>query len=133
MKKEVEVVAGIVKYIDEILCVQKGEHKHSYMSFKFEFPGGKIENNESYIDALKRELKEELDLNIEVSEDNYFMRVDHEYEDLKIHMYVYECFVKNKNLVLNEHYDYKWLKVESLNTLDWVDADKSIKDKLMKG
>ena len=65
MKKLVEVVAAIIVHNDEILCVQRGPNKYAYISEKFEFPGGKIEPGEDQVSALKRELNEEL--NVEIS------------------------------------------------------------------
>ena len=58
--KEISVVAAIIKHDDKILCVQRGQGKYAYVSNKFEFPGGKIENNETQHEAIIREIKEEL-------------------------------------------------------------------------
>ena len=58
--KKIEVVAGIIFFEDKILCVQRPKNKLTYISEKFEFPGGKIEKNETNIEALNRELLEEL-------------------------------------------------------------------------
>ena len=60
--KELEVVAGIVICDDEILCMQRNQAKYNYISYKFEFPGGKIQPSESPTEALKRELTEELEI-----------------------------------------------------------------------
>jgi len=63
MKKKIEVVAGIIYFGDKILCVQRPKNKLTYISEKFEFPGGKIEKGEANKEALKRELIEELCIN----------------------------------------------------------------------
>ena len=60
--KKIEVVAAILCFEDKILCVQRAESKLPYISKKFEFPGGKIEQGESQKEALKRELIEELNM-----------------------------------------------------------------------
>ena len=60
--KKIEVVAGIIYFEDTILCVQRPENKLTYISKKFEFPGGKIELGETQKEALKRELLEELNI-----------------------------------------------------------------------
>ena len=66
--KKIEVVAGIIRNGDYILCCQRGYNKLSYLSEKWEFPGGKIEPNESLMGALARELKEELGIKISSSD-----------------------------------------------------------------
>ena len=65
--KSIEVVAAIIYYKDKILCVQRGENKYPYISNKFEFPGGKLENGETKTEALKREISEELNMDIQQS------------------------------------------------------------------
>ena len=67
-KKTVEVVAAVIWNGDEILCVQRGESKLNYISKKWEFPGGKLEQGESESEALLREIKEELNVDVEVQE-----------------------------------------------------------------
>jgi len=128
--KELEVVAGIVVCVDEILCLQRNQAKYDYISYKFEFPGGKIEPGESAIEALSRELIEELDMQVIVSENNFFLNVQHTYPDFKINMHSYICQVKNKEFKLKEHYSYIWLKKAELDKLDWLPADEPIVKKL---
>ena len=66
MKKHYTVSAAIIIENKKILCVQRNKGKYDYISYKYEFPGGKIEINESQIDALHRELKEELDISVDI-------------------------------------------------------------------
>ena len=80
--KKVEVVAGIIYSNSEILCVQRGPNKLVYISEKFEFPGGKIEANETREEALKRELFEELE--IEPTVMSNYSTVVHEYPDFEL-------------------------------------------------
>jgi 8-oxo-dGTP diphosphatase len=63
--KTIEVVAAIIIFDNKILCVQRGENKREYISKKYEFPGGKVEDGETKTEALKREILEELNMDIE--------------------------------------------------------------------
>ncbi len=99
--KNIEVVAGIIFFKNHILCVQRPKNKLHYISEKYEFPGGKIEYGETPVDALKRELFEEL--NIFVNVKSFFITVDYEYPDFKLKMHSFICEVKTKELKLNEH------------------------------
>ena len=127
--KHLNVVAGIICHGDEILCMQRPASKYEYISLKYEFPGGKIEPGESKVEALKRELIEEMDMEVEVGEP--FLTVNHAYPDFELTMHSYICKVNKKDFVMKEHNDFKWLKKENLLQLDWAMADKPIMEKLM--
>ncbi|AWG22353.1 DNA mismatch repair protein MutT [Flavobacterium faecale] len=127
--KKVQVVAAIILCKDQILCVQRPKNKFSYISEKFEFPGGKIEKGETQEDALHRELLEEL--NITTSIKSLFLTVIHEYPDFELTMHSYICEVKNKELKLNEHIAKEWLTIDELKKLDWAAADIPIVNKLI--
>ena len=128
--KEIEVVAAIIKHNNKILCTQRDVSKNEEVSFKWEFPGGKIEVGETQEEALAREIKEEL--NIEVNIEKYFMEVNYIYPSFKLKMYTYLCNTQTDNIELLVHKDYKWLRNDELNTLDWAPADKPIINKLME-
>ena len=127
--KKVEVVAAVIVKDSKILCVQRGFSKLDYISKKWEFPGGKIEENESFEDALIREIQEELRLKIKV--EKLFLTVDHTYQDFHLTMHSYLCETENTELTLTEHLDFKWLEKEGLLALDWAAADVPIVNKLM--
>jgi 8-oxo-dGTP diphosphatase len=127
--KKVEVVAGVIFCADEILCVQRPQNKLHYISEKFEFPGGKIEEGETKEEALHRELSEELNLLIKIK--SFFLTVVHPYPDFELTMHSFICEVDSKDVTLNEHIDQKWLKINALNQLDWAAADVPIVDKLV--
>lgn len=131
--KKIEVVAGIIVFQKEILCMQRNKGKYEYVSYKFEFPGGKIEPGESHIEALKRELKEEMDMVVAVEEKDFFLTVQHQYPDFEVTMHNYVCKVMNKTFVRKEHIDHKWLTQEKLTTLDWAPADIPIVEKIVGG
>ncbi len=126
--KHIEVVAGVIYQEDKILCVRRGKHKFDYLSLKFEFPGGKIEDGETKEDALLREIKEELEMNIEIQKE--FLTVFYEYPDFKITMYSFICRCKSDDFILKEHVEFKWLLNTELSSLDWADADIPIVKKL---
>lgn len=127
--KKIEVVAGIIHFKNEILCVQRPQSKLSYISEKFEFPGGKIESGETRKEALKRELEEELSIVPEINE--LCLTVTHTYPDFELTMHAYQCEVDSKEIVLHEHIDEKWLTLSELSKLDWAEADIPIVEKLL--
>lgn len=131
--KKIEVVAAIIVFENEFLCMQRSINKYDYLSYKYEFPGGKVEAGERRVDALKRELREEMDMEVAVEEKDFFMTVHHEYPDFEIVMHSYVCKVNHKEFVRKEHYDHKWLVRIELPTLDWAPADLPIVSKLMSG
>jgi len=128
--KKLEVVAAIIIFNNKILCLKRGYSKFDYLANKYEFPGGKIEAKESEEAALKREIMEELDMEISISEK--FLSVNHFYDDFEILMHSYICSSKDTKFKLNEHIDFKWLKINELSSLIWADADIPIVKKLLK-
>ena len=127
--KHYEVVAAIIFNDDKILCVQRNSSKYSYISNKFEFPGGKIEIGETKFQALYREIFDELNLKIEIK--NEFLSVFHQYPDFEITMHSFLCKADSSNLILKEHIDFKWLNKNKLLDLDWAAADVPIVEKLI--
>ena len=127
--KCIEVVAAIIVNDNKILCVLRGENKYDYISKKFEFPGGKIEDGESKVAALKREIFEELKMDV-ISADE-FITVVHKYPDFNLIMHGYMCTCRDTSLVLSEHIDFKWLNKSELVNLDWAAADIPIVEKLL--
>jgi 8-oxo-dGTP diphosphatase len=128
--KKIEVVAAIICFKNEILCVQRPENKLNYISKKFEFPGGKIESGETKEIALRRELIEELNITPEIS--NSFLTVVHTYPDFELTMHSFICKANSKELKLNEHISSIWLTINDLERLDWAEADIPIVKKLIK-
>lgn len=127
--KQIEVVAAIIIKDNRILCTQRSKHKYSYISEKFEFPGGKIEEGETEIQALEREIKEELSIVIEVRDK--FLTVEHAYPDFLIKMHSYICSCNSEKIRFLEHINHCWLFKEELMKLDWAAADIPIVKKLL--
>lgn len=128
--KTIEVVAGII--LDErgrIFCVQRGESSKPYISKKWEFPGGKLEAGETREEALIRELKEELRIDVDSFE--FVITIDHSYPDFRLIMHSFKCRILNdKEPELTEHLQSKWLIPSDLDVLDWAAADVPIVEAL---
>jgi 8-oxo-dGTP diphosphatase len=127
--KTFEVVAAIIIYNNKVLCVQRGENKHEYISKKYEFPGGKMEIGETKEETIKREILEELDMIIETKEE--FITVTHQYPDFILTMHSFICKCDSPTLTLTEHINHMWLNKNELEKLDWAAADIPIMRKLM--
>ena len=119
--KTIEVVASIILREEKVLCVQRPDNSKEYISRKWEFPGGKVEQGEDRIQALKREIFEEL--HIEIQSIEFLMTVEHTYPDFYLAMHAYTCEISSGEPVLTEHVDLKWLSVDELAELDWAAAD----------
>ncbi len=125
MMKTIEVVAAIIQDGDKILATQRG-----YGDFKggWEFPGGKMEKDESPEEAVVREIHEEL--NVEVTVGQLVETVEFDYPNFHLTMHCFLCLIKEGSLVLNEHMAAKWLTKETLDTVDWLPADQGVVEKL---
>ena len=128
--KNLNVVAAIIIHNGQILCMQRGQAKQDYISYKYEFPGGKIELGETRTEALRRELKEEMNIEVKIAEEDYFMTINHSYPDFELTMHSYICHVDTKEFVRKEHIDHQWVIPQELNTLEWVPADYPIVERL---
>jgi 8-oxo-dGTP diphosphatase len=126
--KEVHVTAAVIIKENKILCVQRNENKYDYISKKWEFPGGKVEENEQLEETIKREIHEELNLNIDVK--SFLIQVNHQYPDFQLKMDTFICEITSGFIKLNEHIDFKWLSTNELSDLDWAAADFPVVKKI---
>lgn len=116
--KEIKVVAAIIQKENKILATKRGYGEFINM---WEFPGGKIELGETKEQALVREIKEEL--NIEISVDKFAIDIEYQYPNFYLFMSCFMCSIKEGSIELLEHNDGKWITKEELNTLNWLPAD----------
>jgi 8-oxo-dGTP diphosphatase len=122
--KKIEVVAAVIQHKGKILAVQRGPAKYDYTSEKWEFPGGKMEARESQEQTIIREIKEELDMEINVGPK--LITVEHSYPDFHLTMHTYMCETNQSEPKLTEHLAYQWLEKSELMKLDWAGADVPI-------
>jgi 8-oxo-dGTP diphosphatase len=116
--KEIKVVAAIIQKENKILATKRGYGEFINM---WEFPGGKIESGETKKQALVREIKEEL--NIEINVDKFAIDIEYQYPNFYLFMSCFMCSIKEGSIELLEHNDGKWITKEELNTLNWLPAD----------
>ena len=125
--KRIEVVAAIIHDADgRIFATQRG-----YGDWKdyWEFPGGKMEPGETPEQALKREIWEELETRIEI--ERFVTTVEYDYPAFHLTMHCYWCHVESGSLTLKEHEAARWVNNESIYSIDWLPADKTILKSLL--
>ena len=117
--KIIEVAAAVIYRAGEIFATQRG-----YGDYKdgWEFPGGKIQAGESPEEALAREIREELDTEIQVG--SLIAQIEYDYPEFHLSMACYWARVVRGNLVLKEHEASRWLSVEKVEKIDWLPADR---------
>ena len=118
----IKVVCGIIYKDDKILLTRRKKGK-SLEGF-WEFPGGKVEKEETDTVALKRELKEELEL--EISELNYFSENKHNYNTFSIHLVAYKCTALDDPKKLVDHDKFEWVMVNEIGDFNLADADRPL-------
>ena len=125
--KTVRVVAAVIRKDDKIFATQRG-----YGEFKdgWEFPGGKIEDGETPEQALAREIKEELDTEIQVGK--LIDTIEHDYPKFHLSMDCFWCEIMQGGLELKEHEAARWLSKEELYSVDWLPADVGVVEKIKK-
>ena len=120
--KPIDVVAAIIKSEDYYLLAKRNKDK--YMGLKWEFPGGKVEQNETFKEALSREILEELNVNIQihkkVAEERY------QDEEINIVLHYYMCSLIDNDIVLSEHEAIEWVKKQDFLKYEFVPGDGDI-------
>jgi 8-oxo-dGTP diphosphatase len=118
----------IVNSIGQVLVTQRSINMP--LPLKWEFPGGKIEENETAEECLIREIKEELNIDIKIT--GSLSPNDHQYPDKLIRLIPFICKQTGGEIILKEHADYKWLDVKDLLDLDWAEADVGVVERYLQ-
>ncbi|MFA5633835.1 MAG: (deoxy)nucleoside triphosphate pyrophosphohydrolase [Candidatus Dojkabacteria bacterium] len=124
----INVVAGILRDQDKVLIGQRPKGKHQ--EYKWEFPGGKLEENESPENALKREFREELGIDIEI--DHFLCEVIYKYSKMEVKVKAYFISTTDKDIKKLEHESILWVPLNELKQYDLVSADVFIVDKILE-
>ena len=124
--KRIRVVAAVIRSEDKIFATARG-----YGEFKgqWEFPGGKIELEETPQEALVREIQEELDVKIEVGD--LIDTIEYDYPSFHLSMDCLWCIVTDGEITLKEAEDARWLSKDELYSVDWLPADMELIEKLV--
>lgn len=118
-KNHIHVTCAIIEENGRVLAAQRG--RETSLPLKWEFPGGKIRSGESPEDCLRRELVEELGVEVEVCRS--LAPATHEYTELVVTLYPFVCSIASGRLTLHEHESVSWQSPEELFLLDWAEAD----------
>ena len=120
--KSKDVVAAIIKKDNLYLIAQRNKNK--YMGLTWEFPGGKVEPNENFHEALSREIQEELNIQINVHEK--IAEEKYKDEQINIILHYYLCSEKSGTIRLNEHENIAWVEKEDFDKYDFVEGDGNV-------
>jgi 8-oxo-dGTP diphosphatase len=129
MRKIFKVTAAIIEKDGRILIEQRNSRYH--LTGKWEFPGGKIEPDETPEECLARELKEEFAIEVSVG-DFLGSNIQH-YDHISIELMAYRTFWDGKRINSNGHKNYKWVSIDELSQYDFAPADKTVVDRLRRG
>jgi 8-oxo-dGTP diphosphatase len=118
----IKVTCAIIVQNGKILLTQRGKHPHH--PYQWEFPGGKLKPGESEEECIRREIKEELNIDVKVVERMY--PVKHNYNFKEIELIPFVCIKKSGEMKLSEHIDFKWMKWDEIENEYVSDADKML-------
>lgn len=127
MSNIINVTCAIILKENKILVAQRSEKMK--LPLKWEFPGGKLEKNEDEVSCVKREVREEINIEIEIIKK--LSTTVHDYGDFKIRLIPFLANYVSGEIILLEHSDYKLLDKSELIKLDWAEADIPIVEEFL--
>lgn len=119
IRKHIDVVGAVIVRDGLILCARRGPH--SRLPGMWEFPGGKIESDETARDALEREIHEELECAVEVGAE--LTTTIHAYDFGEVNLTTFWCELRAGTPRLTEHSEVRWLRPAELGSIEWAPAD----------
>jgi len=117
-----EVTCAIIVHQNKILVTQRNSTSDHPM--KWEFPGGKINTGETAEDCIIREIREELEIEIEIQDK--MTSVNYDYGFRQIRLYPFLCSLKTGTIKLTDHHDFMWATLTYLEKIDFAEADKKL-------
>lgn len=123
--KKIKVVAAVIRNGDKFFIAKRG-----YGEFKglWEFPGGKVEALESDEEALKREIREELEIEVEICE--MLCKIEHDYENFSVGLSVYMTKILQGNIILKEHMDSRWIAIDEIDEFEFLSGNVKVIEEL---
>ncbi len=118
----IDVVAAVIKRNNYYFIAQRNRNKH--FAYHFEFPGGKVDNQETFENALKREIKEELAINIKIL--HFIASKKHKDDKIDVNVHYFLCESLDENIILSEHEDMKWVQKNDLIKFKMAPGDSKI-------
>ena len=118
----IDVVAAVIKRNNYYFIAQRNRNKH--FAYHFEFPGGKVDNQERFENALKREIKEELAINIKIL--HFIASKKHKDDKIDVNVHYFLCESLDENIILSEHEDMKWVQKNDLTKFKMAPGDSKI-------
>jgi 8-oxo-dGTP diphosphatase len=127
-KKSIRVVAAVTERDGKYLITQR--RKTAVLPNLWEFPGGRVEEGEDDVTALRREIKERLD--VEISVGPLISYVRHPYEHYTVELFLYECKIKDDNLTCRAVQDFRWVTSSEFENFEFTPADETSMSQLLE-
>ena len=121
-KKSIDVVAAVIKKNDFFLIANRSFEANSLGLW--EFPGGKVEEKETFVSALIREIEEELSLKIQVGDK--ITSIDLKTSDKHISVHYFYALILSGQIILNVHSEFKWVERNQLDSFKYIDGDRYV-------